>query len=124
MATISESLAAIKAIKGVHSIFLFAGSELVYSNVNPPPQKLVLLFRQILPRLHERYFQESEWPEAMEMHLASYLVMLYFKNRLSLILMCEAQVDSSLIKATASTLLSALLENKELQRRIKNSASA
>jgi hypothetical protein len=124
MATISESLGAIKAIKGVRSIFLFAGSELLYSNENPPPQKLLLLFRQILPSLHERYFQESEWPEAMEMHLASYLVMFYCKEGLSLILLCEAQVDSAPINATAGTLLSALLQNKELQRRIKNSASA
>jgi hypothetical protein len=124
MATISESLAAIKAIKDVHSVFLFAGSELLYSNVNPPPKKLVLLFRQILPRLHERYFQESEWLEAMEMHLASHLVMLYCKERLSLILLCDAQVDHILVNTTASTLLSALLQNKELQRRIKNSANA
>jgi hypothetical protein len=122
MATISESLAAVKAINGVHNIFLFVGSELFYSSTNPPPKKLLSLFQEVLPALHERYFQENETLEAMEMHLASYLVMLYCKERLSLILLCEAQVDSALLSATASNFLSALLQNQELQRRVKNSA--
>jgi hypothetical protein len=124
MATISESLAAIKGIKGVSSVFLFAGSELLYSNVNPPPKKLMSLFREILPSLHQRYFRDTEWLEGMEMHLASHLVMFYCEGRLSLILLCEAQVDGALLNATASKLMSALLQNKELQRRIKNSTSA
>jgi hypothetical protein len=122
MATISESLAAVKAINGVNNIFLFVGSELFYSSTNPPPKKLLSLFQEVLPALHERYFQENERLEAIEMHLASYLVMLYCKEGLSLILLCEAQVDSALLSATISTFLSALLQNQELQRRVKNSA--
>ena len=113
MATISESLAAIKAIKGVQNIFLFVGPELFYSSANPPPKKLLSLFQQILPRLHEPYFQGNEWLEAIEMHLASYLVMLYCKERLSLILLCEAHVDSALLSVTTSTFLTALLQNQE-----------
>ena len=122
MATISESLAAVKAIKGVRSIFLFVGSELFYSSINPPPKKLLSLFQGILPSLHLRYFQESERLEAIEMHLASHLVMLYCKDRLLLILLCEAQVDYALLSATANIFLSALLQNQELQRRVKESA--
>jgi hypothetical protein len=122
MATISESLTAVKAVEGVHSIFLFVGSELFYSSTNPPPKKLLALFQKVIPALHERYFQESERLEAIEMHLASYLVMLYCKERLSLILLCEAQVDNALLSATVSNFLSALMQNQELQRRVKNTA--
>jgi hypothetical protein len=122
MATISESLAAVKAIKGVHSIFLFVGSELFYSSINPPPKKLLSLFQEVVPSLHQRYFQESERLEAIEMHLASHLVMLYCRERLLLILLCEAQVDNALLSATVSTFLSALLQNQELQRRVKKFA--
>jgi len=39
-----------------------------------------------------------------------------------LILLCEAQVDNALLSATVSTFLSSLLQNQELQRRVKRSA--
>lgn len=124
MATISESLAAVRAMKGARSVFLFIGSELFYSSINPPPNKLLSLFQGVLPSLHERYFQEGERLEAIEMHLASHLVMLYYKERISLILLCEAHVDCTLLSATVGTFLSALLQNQELQRRVKSSASS
>jgi hypothetical protein len=119
MAAVSDSLSTLKTIKGVRNIFLFAGSEIIYSNAVPPPKGLVTLFRRILPRLHQGYFQEMERLEATEIHLASFKVMIYLKEQLSLVLLCEAQADVAALKATAANLIHDLRESKELQRRIK-----
>jgi hypothetical protein len=120
MALVSDSLSVLKNTKGVRNILLFAGHVLIYSNSNPPHRGLVTHLRQVLPHLHQRYFQEMELLEAIEMHLASFRVMIYPKQRLSLVLLCETQFDSTVLQQTANNLLQHLFQNKELQRRIKD----
>jgi hypothetical protein len=119
MASVSDHLSMLKAIKGLRHIFLFAGSELIYSNVSPPPKGLIAPLLEVLPLLHERYLQEMEQLEAMEIHLASFKVMIYPKEQLTLVLFCEAQVDAVALQKTADGFIHNLLQHRELQRRIK-----
>jgi hypothetical protein len=119
MAAVSDSLSTLRSIKEVRNIFLFAGSEIIYSNPAPAPKRLVTLFRQVLPHLHQGYFQEMEQLEAAEIRLASLKIMIYLKEQFSLVLICEAEVDAATLKTTADSLLHDLREHKELQHQTK-----
>jgi hypothetical protein len=124
MAAVSDSLSTLRTIKGVRNIFLFAGSEIIYSNPAPAPKKLVTLFRQLLPRLHQGYFQEMGQLEATEIHLASFKIMIYLSDQFSLVLLCEAHVDAATLKTSADSLIHDLREHKALQHRIKGIADS
>jgi hypothetical protein len=119
MVAVSDSLSTLRTTKEVRNIFLFAGSEIIYSNPTPAPKRLVTLFRQVLPRLHQGYFQEMEQLEETEIRHGPFKVMIYLKEQFSLVLICEAEVDTATLKTTADGLLHDLREHKEMQHGIK-----
>jgi hypothetical protein len=119
MVQAGDSLAAIGAIKGVFDIFFYEASKLLHSQNDPPSEMLASIFNETLPGFREFVRAEQEPLRAVEIELAQHKVLIFFRQELALIVICEGRTDLMLLHLAVDVFFRDFSQSKKRQRRIK-----